>query len=139
MVDQRSLLAFAALVGALVGALAASSLCRSAAPMRISKKASYAQVAAAFSRFLQTDDRVPSETRRLALGLAPHGRRTERHYGNVEGVLPGLAEGAPYDARDALRSASDPAAWPSPLDQMRARAAVNYSLFLWNQIFGHQP
>jgi hypothetical protein len=97
----------------------------------------FEQVAAWYSDFLQRDERVPAEVRRLARGLAPRSRLTHaRHYGRfADGALAPVQPDSPYDALDAQRRAAE-AAWPTPEDRAYARAAVNYSQHTWNAFVG---
>jgi hypothetical protein len=105
-------------------------------PLVVDPQADFGSVSAAYAAFLLSDARVPCETRRLAAGLAPHARRTTRHYGNCPGALrPPPPSDAPYNALRALRAARDARAWDSPEAAAEARAAVNYSLYTWNTLF----
>lgn len=102
---------------------------RNRARVQISERASFEEVASAYSAFLQEDPRVPPEARRLARGLAPYARRTAKHFGTLPELCPDSPL-EPFDAKAALRRAKE-----LPGERgVEARAAVNYSVFLWNQL-----
>lgn len=95
--------------------------------------ASYADISRAYSEFLRSEDeRVPTEARRLALGLAPYSNVTaKRHFGTLQGLAPEQPD-APFDAKTALTTVL---AWPDSDLKTKARAAVNSSVCLWNSLF----
>ena len=95
--------------------------------------ASYADISRAFSEFLQSkDERVPTEVRRLASGLAPYAdAKAKRHFGTIQEIAPKQPD-APFDARDALITAR---AWSDSDLKTKTRHAINYSVHLWNSLF----
>ena len=95
--------------------------------------ASFVDIAGEYMTFLETDPRVPEVTRRIAAGLAPHTQETKKHFGIVDArVAP--PEGKPYDAKDMLVRAKT-VTWESPEKQRDVKAAINWSVFTWNQLF----
>lgn len=95
--------------------------------------ASYADICTAYSEFLRSEDeRVPTEVRRLALGLAPYSNaRAKRHFGTIQEIAPKQSD-APFDARTALMTVLT---WPDSDLKTKTRQAINYSVHLWNSLF----
>lgn len=118
----------------LLGALLRRSRRRRAEPaVRIHPSATFEEVAAAYSAFLREDARVSPTARRLARGIAPYARRTATHFGTLPELAPPPSErdAPPFDARAALKIARGLTGERGA----EARAAVNHSVFLWNQLF----
>lgn len=98
-----------------------------------SPSASFVDIAKGYMTFLKADTRVPEETRRIAAGMAPHTHQTTKHFGTVDARVAPPA-GKPYDAKDMLDRAKQ-VSWESPEKQRDVRAAINWSIYLWNQLF----